>query len=176
MKILFIILNLLNTIPAATYSEYCSKETVDSVYSASLTEAKKEYDTDTDAATLYLMSDWAYGESMLDLSEHLIQAALGHKISDQVLKADCLSMASAVSRLRGNLANAIRYAEECLELDRESGNSENISSSLNNIAGLYLTYGEAESARKYIDEAIKIEEELDRNAYLAIRYGVASEI
>jgi ATP/maltotriose-dependent transcriptional regulator MalT len=176
MKILFIILNLLNTIPAATYSEYCSKETVDSVYSASLAEAKKEYDTDTDAATLYLMSDWAYGESMLDLSEHLIQAALGHKISDQVLKADCLSMASAVSRLRGNLANAIRYAEECLELDRESGNSENISSSLNNIAGLYLTYGEAESARKYIDEAIKIEEELDRNAYLAIRYGVASEI
>ncbi len=176
MKILFIILNLLNSIPAATYSEHCSKETIDSVYSASLAEAQKEYSADVDAATCYLMSDWAYGESLLDLSEHLIGAALEETISDQVLKADCLSMASAVARLRGNLASAIRYAEECLELDRKSGNSENISSSLNNIAGLYLTYGEAESARKYIDEAIEIEEGLGRNAYLAIRYGVASEI
>lgn len=85
-------------------------------------------------------------------------------------------MASATARLRGNLAAAISYAEECLILDREGGNEEYISSSLNNIAGLYMTYGDADAARKYIDEAIEIERKLDRSAYLAIRYGVASEI
>ena len=39
-----------------------------------------------------------------------------------------------------------------------------------------MTYGDAEKARRYIDEAIAIEEGLERGAYLAIRYGVAAEI
>lgn len=64
-------------------------------------------------------------------------------------------MASAAARLRGNLAAAISYAEECLILDREGGNEEYISSLLNNIAGLHMTYGDADAARKYIDEALK---------------------
>ena len=64
--------------------------------------------------------------SLMDLSEHCIDVALNSDISDQGLRADCLSMASLVARIRGDLAGAIEHAEECLLIDRESGNQENI--------------------------------------------------
>ena len=176
MDILFTLLVLLADIPAGFYDTYCSKETVDSVYAECMAEAKAEYDQDAEVAASYYMADWAYNVSLLDLSDYFITDALEADTGDQVLRADCLSMASALARLRGDLAGAIQYAEECLEIDRASGNQENISSSLNNIAGLYLTYGDPETSRKYIDEAIEVEEPLGRSAYLAVRYGVASEI
>jgi DNA-binding CsgD family transcriptional regulator/tetratricopeptide (TPR) repeat protein len=176
MKTLFILLALLADIPSGYYDSYCSKETIDSVYTASLAETSEEYGADAEAAAWYYMADWAYNVSLMDLSEHCIDVALTSDISDQVLRADCLSMASLVSRIRGDLAGAIEYAEECLLIDRESGNQENISSSLNNIAGLYLMHGDARTAATYIDEAIAIEAKAGRSAYLAIRYGVASEI
>lgn len=176
MDILFTLLVLLADIPAGFYDTYCSKETVDSVYAECMAEAKAEYDQDAEVAASYYMADWAYNVSLLDLSDYFITDALEADTGDQVLRADCLSMASALARLRGDLAGAIQYAEECLEIDRASGNQENISSSLNNIAGLYLTYGDPETSLKYIDEAIEVEEPLGRSAYLAVRYGVASEI
>ena len=176
MDILFTLLVLLADIPAGFYDTYCSKETVDSVYAECMAEAKAEYDQDAEVAASYYMADWAYNVSLLDLSDYFITDALEADTGDQVLRADCLSMASALARLRGDLDGAIQYAEECLEIDRASGNQENISSSLNNIAGLYLTYGDPETSLKYIDEAIEVEEPLGRSAYLAVRYGVASEI
>lgn len=176
MKTLFILLALLADIPSGYYDSYCSKETIDSVYTASLAETSEEYGADAEAAAWYYMADWAYNVSLMDLSEHCIDVALNSDISDQVLRADCLSMASLVSRIRGDLAGAIEYAEECLLIDRKSGNQENVSSSLNNIAGLYLMHGDASTAATYIDEAIAIEAKAGRSAYLAIRYGVASEI
>lgn len=176
MDIIFTLLVMLADIPAGFYDTYCSKETVDSVYAECMAEAKAEYDQDAEVAASYYMADWAYNVSLLDLSDYFITDALEADTGDQVLRADCLSMASALARLRGDLAGAIQYAEECLEIDRASGNQENISSSLNNIAGLYLTYGDPETSRKYIDEAIEVEEPLGRSAYLAVRYGVASEI
>lgn len=176
MKILFILLALLADIPSGYYDSYCSKETIDSVYTASLAETSEEYGDDAEAAAWYYMADWAYNVSLMDLSEHCISIALDSDVADQVLKADFLSLASAVARIRGDMSGAIGYAEECLIIDRESGNQDNISSSLNNIAGLYLMYGDAKTAAGYIDEAIQIERKSGRNPYLAIRYGVASEI
>ena len=163
-------------IPHEMYSSYCSKEVVDSVYNELRIQAEDEFGKDASVGADYLMADWAYGVSLLDLADLCLDNALSSEISDEVLRADCLSLASAVARLRGDLTAAIGYAEECLEIDRASGIEDNISSSLNNIAGLYMTYGDAEKARRYIDEAIAIEEGLERGAYLAIRYGVAAEI
>lgn len=176
MRFLFTLLILFADFPQEMFSSYCSREVIDSVYADCRNSAVKEYPEDTEAGTDYLFADWAYGVSLTDLSKYCIDKALETKISDRTLKADCLSLASAVARLKGNLSSAINYAEQCLILDRESGNDEYISSSLNNIAGLYMTYGDASIARKYIDEAIAVELKLNRNDYLAIRYGVASEI
>ena len=157
-------------IPHEMYSSYFSKEVVDSVYNEFRIQADDEFGKDASVGADYLMADWAYGVSLLDLADLCLDNALSSEISDEVLRADCLSLASAVARLRGDLTAAIGYAEECLEIDRASGIEDNISSSLNNIAGLYMTYGDAEKARRYIEEG------LGRGAYLAIRYGVAAEI
>lgn len=163
-------------LPSEMYSSFCEKETIDSVYNEISVKAKDEFGRDADVGIDYLMADWAYGVSLLNMSAYYIDKALAADVHDIVLRADCLSLASAVARLRGDLASAIQYAEECLKIDRESGSEENVSSSLNNIAGLYMTYGDAVMARKYIDEAMDIEQDLGRSSYLAIRYGVASEI
>ena len=150
MKILAILFLLFTEIPLELYSPKYTSETMDSVYNACLVEAGSCYEQDMEQACCYLMADWAYGESMLDLSEYLIERALESRIEDMVLRADCLSMASALARLRGNLAAAIEYSEECLDIDRMSGNQENISSSLHNIACLYLTYGDKAKDRKSV--------------------------
>ena len=176
MHLLFTLLLVISEIPTELYSSFCSKDALDSVYTDCRQMAVKDYPGDVDAGAEYYLADWAYGVSLLDLSDVCLDKVLGARLSDKTLRADCLSLASAVSRLQGNLAEAIGYAEECLAIDRENGDEECISSSLNNIAGLYMTYGDANIARKYIDEAIDLEKNLNRSSYLAIRYGVASEI
>ena len=174
--LLFALLIFFSDIPDSLYSSYCTKEAVDSIYADCRCQASGYYPADSDAGAKYLLADWAYGVSLLDLSHVLLEDVLEAEVSDEILRADCLSLSSAVARLQGNLALAISYAESCLVLDRESGNQENISSSLNNIAGLYMTYGDEVSARRYIDESLEIERNLKRSAYLAVRCGVASEI
>ena len=176
MSLLLTILLIIADIPQELYSSYCDKHVIDSVYSECRRMAAEDYPADADAGADYCLADWAYGVSLLDLSAHSLENALEKEPSDMMLRADCLSLASAVARLKGDLAAAIRYAEECLLIDRRNGDDEYISSSLNNIAGLYMTHGDAVTARKYIDEAIGLERKLNRRPYLAVRYGVASEI
>lgn len=176
MPLVISLLLIIADLPQELYSSYCSKDVIDSVYTECKQMAMNDYPDNVDAGTEYYLADWAYGVSLLDLSKLSLDKALQKTSPETALQADCLSLACAVSRLKGDLSAAISYAEECLAIDRKNGNEEYISSSLNNIAGLYMTYGETEIAKKYIDEAIEIERRLDRNSYLAIRYGVASEI
>ena len=162
--------------PDSLYRASFSKVQIDSMYAECRKEAHEENSDCADVLSYYLMAEWAYENSCLGLSEFYIDKALASACSDNVLRADCLSRASIIEQRKGNLSGAIAYAEQCLEIDRESGNQENISSSLNNIAGMYLTSGQYAIARQYIDEAISIEKNLGRDAYMAIRLGMASEI
>lgn len=110
------------------------------------------------------MAEWAYENSCFQLSEYYVNLVLSSKPDDMEIIADCLSRACILQQRKGNLAAAIEYAERCLDIDRDLGNPENISSSLNNIAGLYLTFGQSDIARQYIDEAIAVERPLGRAA------------
>ena len=84
MKILAILFLLFTEIPLELYSPKYTSETMDSVYNACLVEAESSYEQDMEQACCYLMADWAYGESMLDLSEYLIERALESRIEDMV--------------------------------------------------------------------------------------------
>ena len=75
-----------------------------------------------------------------------------------------------------NYAEALEYMEQCYQLDLQLGEAESISSSLNNLAALYLATDQPETAQQYILKAITIERKLDRPATLAIRLGMASDI
>ena len=90
--------------------------------------------------------------------------------------ADYLSVAGVAYTRLGDFSSSIKYQEECLALDRKSGDNELISSSLNNIAATSLSAGMIINGEKYIEEAIKIERKLKRPAVLAVRLGLASEI
>lgn len=90
--------------------------------------------------------------------------------------SDCLALAGAVYTRLGDFASAVKYQEECLALDRKSGDKDLISSSLNNIAATCVSAGMINHAEKYILEAINVERTLNRPASLAIRLGLASEI
>lgn len=176
MTLLLAILTLIHSFPEEIHLSECSKETLDSAYSECRIQAEETYRNDVKTGCDFLMAEWAYSENHIGIFQHFISQALDADTNDETLRADCLSLACHASRLKGNLAEAIAYAEECLEIDRRQDNKENISSSLSNIAALYMTFGKAETARKYIDESIEIEKNLGRNSYLAIRYGMASEI
>ena len=162
--------------PDSLYISYCSRQVLDSVYRDCAREAGQEKTPCLQAMTDYLMAEWAYENSLRGLSEFYVHKAMASASGDDVLMADCLSRACILEQRKGNLAAAIGYAEKCLEIDRQAGIPDNISSSLNNIAGLYLTFGQPDVARKYIDEALIVERPLGRDAKMAIRLGMASEI
>ena len=107
---------LIADIPQELYSSYCNREVIDSVYTDCRQTAIQDYPDNADAGTDYLMADWAYGVSLLDLSEYCISNALDADVYDKILRADCLSIASAIARLRGNLAAAIKAYNECVKV------------------------------------------------------------
>lgn len=97
---------------------------------------------------------------------------------DDDLRAEVFSCLSTIYFRIGVYDKAIVYATRCYEYDRLSGNKENISSSLSNLAAIYVansTYKPVYGLR-YILEAVKIERELGRRMFLARRLGLASEL
>ena len=95
---------------------------------------------------------------------------------DEVALADCLSLLSISYTRLGAFSSALEAQQECYELDLKSGDPGNISSSLNNLAGILLSMEKYEEAERLIREAISYEEQLGESAALAIRYGMASDI
>ena len=73
-------------------------------------------------------------------------------------------------------ANAISYAKEVLAIDRKKGDRSNISSSLSNIAGIYLSSKRPEEAKPYILKAIENSTAAKDSTRMAIQMGIASEI
>jgi len=90
--------------------------------------------------------------------------------------ADVLNISSVLCQRLGRFYEALSAQKECYEYDMKSGNPENISSSTNNLACLYLATRQYEAAEHFITKSIEIEQTLNREDRLAIRYGTASEI
>lgn len=76
----------------------------------------------------------------------------------------------------GNYDSALEYGKKCLELDEQSGIEENISISLNNLAGICLTVKRYTLAEEYLKKGIESEERLKRDDKLAVRLGMLCEV
>jgi two-component system sensor histidine kinase/response regulator len=124
------------------------------------------------------MSQWYLDKGNYHESIRLATDAAQVFISlpDSLYMANCYATLSIDYLRIGDLKLAISYAQKCYRYDLKSGDKGNISSSLSNIAGLYLTDNHPLDAETYILKSIDIEKELKRDKYLAIRYGLASEI
>lgn len=95
---------------------------------------------------------------------------------DEESLAECLSMLSVSYSRLGMFDKALDAQRECYDIDLKTGDIGNISSSLNNLAGICLSMNNYDEAERLIREAISYEEKLGESAALAVRYGMASEI
>lgn len=90
--------------------------------------------------------------------------------------SDLLSSLSVCLQRKGEFHRALEAVKESYALDEVSGDKERISTSLNNMAALYLAMKQPKLAKDMILKAIGIERELNRDRVLAIRLGIASEV
>ena len=95
---------------------------------------------------------------------------------DEENLCECLSLLGASYHRLGIFDLALDATQECYQLDLKSGDAGRISSSLNNLAGIYLATGEYETAESMILDAIEYEKDQENSQALAIRYGMAADI
>lgn len=101
---------------------------------------------------------------------------LCHVGDDRNVEGACLNLL-AISNIRlGYYQRAAKYAKLCNQLDMESGDPENISSSLNTLAAIYLAARQPHEAEKYVLKGIHECQKTDNKTRLAVLYGMACEV
>lgn len=90
--------------------------------------------------------------------------------------ADCLSLLSLNYVRLGDQPKAIDYAKRCYELDLKSGDNDRISSSLNTLAGIYISANLPQEAEPYVLKGIEACEKAGNQRRLAILNGTAADV
>ncbi|MBR1789872.1 MAG: helix-turn-helix domain-containing protein [Bacteroidaceae bacterium] len=101
---------------------------------------------------------------------------LCHAGEDLTTEGNLLSVLSVCYVRLGDFKNAAVYAKRCNEIDMQQGDPDCISSSLNVLAGIYMSSHQPEEAEKYIMQALSYAQKADNPARLAIINGMASEV
>lgn len=148
-----------------------------------ITDTLIQYASPADLAKVNAHADYWMGEYLyqtnrqkeaMTLAEMTLKRA--EEIADRELVLNLNSLLTASYQRMGMLDDALRCLKVCLDEDEKSGDKENMSSDLNNMAALFISLKQYDKAKEQIDCAIAIEETLHRPNVLAIRYGIASEV
>ena len=130
-----------------------------------------------EAVRLYEASGRYYEEQLYDsaviVGEQALPMLRQLGMTDEI--ADELSILSVCTSRQSDYQKALRYAKECNAMDRASGDKEMISSSLNNIGAIYVDAKQPQEGLKYILEALKLAEEINHRARIAMYCGAAAE-
>ena len=126
----------------------------------------------------YSSASWAWEQGDLNSIAEPAKKALDFAIAleNPSLQGDCYHLLGAEAQMKGNVYQAIEYFEKCYEADKQLNDPDRMSSSLNNLAGNYLSTDQADQAETYILKAIELERTMNRPEKLAIRLGMASDI
>ena len=128
-----------------------------------------------DAVSLYDQADSLYNLQQYDKAHQLALEALA-QCNDSSDVADCASLLAVINIREGHFDQAVQYAKRCNAIDMQSGDPDNISSSLNTLAGIYMSMRQPEEAEKYILKAISYAQKADNPQRLAVLHGMASEV
>lgn len=101
---------------------------------------------------------------------------LCHAGNDRNVEGACLNLLAISNTRLGYYQQAAKYAKLCNQLDMESGDPGNISSSLNTLAAIYLAARQPHEAEKYVLKGISECQKTDNKARLAVLYGMACEV
>ncbi|RRD69445.1 tetratricopeptide repeat protein, partial [Tannerella forsythia] len=156
------------------YEELYRREHIDTLMQLS---GKMERSV-ADAYMMEAMSEYYYdcGEFAQSISAATKAARIFEQRQMNEDAATCYSVLCIAYHRIGNMGEALNYGRKNYEYDLQTGDDDRLSSSLNNLATLYLGNRQPEMAEKYILRAIEIEQQLDRPRKLATRFGIASEI
>lgn len=130
------------------------------------------------ATVWYWASEYYYDSQDFRAAERygLQSLPLCKEIGDKTMEADCASLLGLIYVRLGEFDKAAVYAKQCNRLDIESGDDNNIASSYNTLAGIYMSMRQPDEAERYILKAIEHVERTDNLPRKAVIYGMASEV
>ena len=128
-----------------------------------------------DVVALYDKADSLYNQQQYEEAQKLALEALA-QCKDSSDVADCASLLALISVRQGHFEQAAQYAKRCNTIDLQSGDPDNISSSFNTLAGIYMSMRQPQEAEKYILKAIGYAQKADNPQRLAVLHGMASEV
>lgn len=131
-----------------------------------------------DVNVYYYIAEWWYSEGDYSKSvDYCLRAAArcSSKVNDNS-KGDVYSLLGAAYFRLGEFDKAAEALSVCYAIDSKSGDYDQLSSTLNNIAGVFVAAGKPEEAEKYILEAIAANSLTDNVVRRAVLYGTASEM
>lgn len=138
----------------------------------------KKYSEEMQALVHYAAASYAWEQNDLKAITPAAQKALELyiELDNVAMQGDCYHLMGAACQMQGDVYHAIDNFEKCYDADKRLNDPDRMSSSLNNLAGNYLSTNQAVEAEKVILRAIELEREMDRPEKLAIRLGMASDI
>ena len=92
------------------------------------------------------------------------------------VEGDCLNILALTYVRKGEFEHAAKYAKLCNQLDLKQGDADNIASSYNTLAGIYMSLRQPKEAEKYILKAIDYCKKAGNPVRMAVLEGMASEV
>ena len=125
---------------------------------------------------------WA-AEYFYDCQDYGRAAAYGLKAlplcqvgGNRQVEGDCLNILALTYVRKGEFEHAAKYAKLCNQLDLKQGDADNIASSYNTLAGIYMSLRQPKEAEKYILKAIDYCKKAGNPVRMAVLEGMASEV
>jgi predicted ATPase/DNA-binding SARP family transcriptional activator len=97
--------------------------------------------------------------------EHALAYAAGQPA---LLRRRAVTAAAAVALLQGDYGAATAFAEQGLEVARETGEGRLVANALSNLGAIVLAAGDSERAAAVLDEAVPLAREVDDERILAL--------
>ena len=159
-----------NRLLAYFYQEELTDSLVQLTQNSSVEDARRE--------AYYWAGEWYYVTQQFGKGLPYAQRALPliEKSNNNQQLANCHSLLSALYFGQGNYAQAIIHAKESYRLDKLYGTILDQSSSLNNLAAIYLASNHPQEAQMFGEEALKYALEAGDSTVIAIRFGINAEI
>lgn len=130
-----------------------------------------------DINVLYYAAEYNYGEGNYQTAvDYCTQATQRMGVVDDQSKSDVYALLGSAYFRQSAFDKAAEALNHCYELDKKAGDFDRMSSTLNNIASIFVAAGKPEEAEKYIQEAIAANSVTDNMTRRAVLYGTASEL
>ena len=126
----------------------------------------------------YWAAEWYNdaGEYQLAAEYGLKALPLCEKSKNEEVLADCHNLLGVIYIRLADYPKAAHHAYRCYQLDKASGDSDRMSSSLNTLAAIYMSARQLDEAERYTLMGIAQGEKANNPRRLAILYGRASEV